>query len=188
MSYNKGDYNDGWEGRTWFCDTDSREYNDGARDRACYDATQKSNRESDGDYGGSYDTDDSGYSEAWIPLTFFGGIALIGFLMLFGLLDFLINRYEAFHRAVRKKEFSVDREGLSNFYSILFFVVGIPLLIGAIIGFTNPAHYEGFSIWLFVAVVAIGIVGILYANISKRFIKTLENTPDYLSEDTTKDK
>ena len=103
---------------------------------------------------------------------------VLGFLMIFGLLDFLIDRYEVFHKIIRKKEFSVDREGLTNFYSILFFVSGIPLLIGGIIGFINPELYETFSIWLFVAVAAIGIIGILYCNVSNRFIKPLENTTD----------
>ena len=63
---------------------------------------------------------------------------ILGFLMTFGQLDFLIDRYESFHRFIRKKKFNVDREGLSNFYAILFFVLGIPFLIGAIIGFINP--------------------------------------------------
>jgi hypothetical protein len=93
--------------------------------------------------------------------------------MLFGWLEFLIDRYEWFQRVIRKKEFSVDRERLSDYYAILFFVLGIPLLIGAIIGFINPDLYETFSIWLFVAVAAVGFIGILYCNISNRFIKPL---------------
>lgn len=104
------------------------------------------------------------------------GIVLwvLGFLMIFGWLDFLINRYEVFHKAIRKKEFSVDREGLSKFYSILFFVLGTPLLIGAIIGFINSELYKTFSIWLFVAVAVIGMIGIVYCNVSSRFIRPLE--------------
>ncbi len=101
-------------------------------------------------------------------------LCLLGILMRVGFLNFLIDRYEAFHRAIRKKKFSVDREELSRFYSILFFVLGIPLLIGAIIGFINPDVYEIFSTWLFVAIAVVGIIGILYCNVNNRFIKPLE--------------
>jgi hypothetical protein len=99
---------------------------------------------------------------------------VLGFLMMLGMLDIIINRYEGFHRAIRKKEFSVDRKGLSNYYAILFFILGIPLLIGAIIGFINSELYNSFAIWLFVAVAVVGIVGILYCNVSSRFIKPPE--------------
>lgn len=102
----------------------------------------------------------------------------LGFLMILGWLNFLIYRYESFQRIFRKKDFSVDKEGLSKYYSILFFVTGTPLLIGAIIGLINPDMFSLFSIWLFVAVAAIGIVGIVYCNVSNRFIKTLEDTTE----------
>lgn len=102
----------------------------------------------------------------------------LGFLMLLGFLNFILLRYEFFQRAVRKKDFSVDKDGLSKFYSILFFATGTPLLIGAIIGFINPEMFDLFSIWLFVAVAAIGIIGILYCNISNRFIVFPENTTE----------
>ncbi len=108
---------------------------------------------------------------------------ILGFLMTFGQLNFLIDRYEVFHKAIKKKEFSVDREGLSNFYAILFFVLGIPLLIGAIIGFINPELYETFSVWLFVAVAVVGIIGILYCNISDRFIRSIEDTTEISFQD-----
>ncbi len=103
---------------------------------------------------------------------------ILGFLMIFGQLNFLIDRYEVFHKAIRKKEFSVDREGLSNFYSILFFISGIPLLVGAIIGFINSDLYKTFAVWLFVAVAVVGIIGILFCNVSNRFIKPPESTYD----------
>ena len=95
--------------------------------------------------------------------------------MMLDLLRFLVDRYEVFHKVIRKKEFSVDRDGLTKFYSILFFVLGVPLLIGAIIGFVVPDIFELFSIWLSLAVAVIGIMGILYSNVSNRFIKPLEN-------------
>jgi len=77
---------------------------------------------------------------------------VLGILMKVGWLNFLISRYEGFQKAFRKKEFTVDKEGVSNFYSILFFVTGIPLLIGAIIGFIKPDLSKDIYIWIFVAV------------------------------------
>ena len=100
---------------------------------------------------------------------------VLGFLMIFGQLKFLIARYEAFKKFIRRKEISVDGEGLSKFYSILFFVTGIPLLIGAIIGFINAEIFKEFSLWLVIAIAAIGVIGILYCNLSKRFLKPLES-------------
>ena len=94
--------------------------------------------------------------------------------MIFGQPKFLIARYEAFQKFIRRKEISVDGEGLSKFYSILFFVTGIPLLIGAIIGFINAEIFKEFSLWLVIAIAAIGVIGILYCNVSKRFLKYLE--------------
>jgi len=102
----------------------------------------------------------------------------LGFLMILGWLNFIIYRYEFFQRIFRKKDFSVNKEGLSKYYSILFFVTGTPLLIGAVIGLINPDMFSLFSTWLFVAVAAIGIVGIVYCNVSNRFIKTLEDTTE----------
>lgn len=98
----------------------------------------------------------------------------LGFLMILGQLNFIIYRFEVFQRIFRKKDFNVDKEGLSRFYSVLFFVLGVPLLIGAIIGLINPDMFSLFSIWLFVAVAVFGIIGILYCNVSNRFVKPLE--------------
>ena len=47
-------------------------------------------------------------------------LCVLGLLMLAGLLNFIIDRYEGFHQAVRKKEFSVDKKGLAKFYAILY--------------------------------------------------------------------
>lgn len=102
-------------------------------------------------------------------------LCVMGILMVFGQPRFLIARYEAFQKFIRRKTISVDGERLSKFYSILFFVTGIPLLIGAIIGFINPEIFKEFSIWLVVAIAAIGFISILFCNISKRFIIPHEN-------------
>ncbi|MHA1912476.1 MAG: hypothetical protein ACTSYA_12375 [Candidatus Kariarchaeaceae archaeon] len=102
------------------------------------------------------------------------GIVLcgLGILMMFtNLLIFIIARFESFHKVIRKKEFKVDKEGLSKFYAILWIVLGVLLIIGAIIGFISHESYESFSMWLFVVIIAIGFTGILYCNISNRFIQ-----------------
>ena len=167
MSYNKGDYNDGWEGRTWFCDTDSREYNDGARDRACYDATQKSNRESDGDYGGSYDTDDSGYSEAWIPLTFFGGIALIGFLMLFGgiILDGI---HSGHNKLVNSTSRAIDKNVVKPFNEVCYLIDNSPKFVPEL----NKKHKRGSSIWLALVIyLVVSTLCTIFPRISKNWNK-----------------
>ena len=103
---------------------------------------------------------------------------MLGFLMIFGQLSFLISRYETFHKFIRRKDFSIDREGLSKFYSILYFVTGIPLLIGAIIGFINLDLYKTTSIWVYIAALVVGVIGIVYCNISNRFLKPLESIPE----------
>jgi hypothetical protein len=109
---------------------------------------------------------------------FIAGIVLfvLGVLMKVGWLNFLIDRYEGFQKAIRRKKFRVDREGVSKYYSILFFVLGGLLMIVAIFGFIFPDGYKSISIWIYLALLVIGISGILYLNISNRFIKPLENS------------
>lgn len=65
---------------------------------------------------------------------------------------------------------SADRKKLSKFYSILFFVAGVPIIIGAIIGFTVPDTFELFYLWLLLGTGIVGLSIGLYMNISKRFI------------------
>ena len=106
------------------------------------------------------------------------GIVLcaLGILMKVGWLNFLISRYEGFQKFFRKKKFSVDKEGVKKFYSILFFVVGVPLLIVAIIGFIIPDSFKLMETWIYVALIVIGISGMLYLNLGNRFIKPLVNS------------
>jgi len=103
-------------------------------------------------------------------------LCVLGILMKVGWLNLLIDRYEGFQKAIRKNKLFVDKKGVSNFYSILFFLIGIPLLILAIIGFILPDTYELISTWMYLVLIVIGISGILYLNLSKRFIKPLENS------------
>jgi len=105
------------------------------------------------------------------------GIALcaLGVLMKIGWLNFLIARYEWFQKAIRKKEFSVNKEKVANFYSILFIVIGVPLLISGIIGLIIP-NDKKIAFWIIVTLIATGISGIIYLNASKRFLKPLETS------------
>lgn len=100
------------------------------------------------------------------------GIVLcaLGILMIFGQPSFLLARYEWFQKLFRRNMKSADRERLSKFYSILFFVTGIPLTVGAIIGLIVPDTFELFYLWLLLALGVIGISIVLYFNVSKRFI------------------
>ena len=102
-------------------------------------------------------------------------LCVFGILMIFGQPSFLLARYEFFQKSIRKKMVEADREGLSKFYSILFFVTGFPLIIGAIIGFINSDIFELFSLWLFIALAGIGLIGIIYCNVNSIIIKYEEN-------------
>lgn len=102
-------------------------------------------------------------------------LCVLGVLTKVGWLNFLIARYEWFQKAIRKNEFSVDKERVVNFYLILFFVIGVPFLILGIIGFIVPID-ENITFWIIIALVAIGVLGIIYLNASKRFIKPLETS------------
>jgi len=103
-------------------------------------------------------------------------LCLLGLLMLLGLLNFLIKRYEWFHNSIRKRKISVKGDVLSKFYAMLFFITGIPLVIGEIIGFVYSDVYKLFSIWLYITIAVIGVIGILYCNISTNFIIPIEDT------------
>ena len=97
-------------------------------------------------------------------------LMILGFLMIFRWIDFLLIRYESFQKFVRKKELRANKNALSKFYSITFFALSIPLIIGAIIGLLNSEISDMFYVWLMVGIAAVGIITILYCNISTRFI------------------
>ncbi|MHA1737624.1 MAG: hypothetical protein ACTSXA_03480 [Candidatus Heimdallarchaeota archaeon] len=111
-------------------------------------------------------------------------LCLLGIFMLIVPRNFIVSRYEGFHKAIRRnKEISVEKERLAKFYAILYFVLAVPLLTLAIIGFTNKEIFDLIYIWLFVAVATLGLIGILYCNLSKRFIKLLENPVEPVSQE-----
>jgi len=101
-------------------------------------------------------------------------LCLLGVFVIVFRENFIVKRFEAFHKGIRKKKISINKKGLSIFYAILYFTVAIPLLVLAIIGFINPNLSEMVFVWVFVAVAATGLIGILYCNLSKRFIQPLE--------------
>jgi FtsH-binding integral membrane protein len=101
-----------------------------------------------------------------------GGIlCVLGIFMRVGWLDIIISRYESFQKTIRKKNLRVDREGLAKFYSNTYFVLGVILLIAAVIQSIMPEFSEIITLWIFIAVAGIGIVGILYSNLSNRYLK-----------------
>ena len=90
--------------------------------------------------------------------------------MIFGQPSILLARYEGFHKLIRKNMKRANRKLLSKWMSILFFVAGVPLTIGAIVGLAVPDSFELYYLWLLLATLVIGIGIGLYYNISKRFI------------------
>ncbi|QEE16841.2 hypothetical protein DSAG12_02671 [Promethearchaeum syntrophicum] len=97
--------------------------------------------------------------------------------MIFGQPSFLLARYEWFQKLFRKTMTSANRKSLSKFYAIMFLVTGIPLSIGAIVGYILPDTFELVSLWLVLAVGVIGINLALFINVSKRFIIYEGTTP-----------
>ena len=63
-----------------------------------------------------------------------------------------------------------DRKPLSKWYAIMFLVTGIPLIIGAIVGYIVPDTFQLVFLWLMLAVGVIGISITIYINVSKRYI------------------
>lgn len=86
-------------------------------------------------------------------------------------------RYKGFQKAIRKKEININYRRLAVYFAILYFILAIPLLIVAIIGFVNDINYLTY-VWIYVAVAVLGIAGILYANISKQFIQPHDQTTE----------
>lgn len=63
------------------------------------------------------------------------------------------------------------------FFAILYFITAIPVLTMGIIGFVNEMEYLTY-VWVYVPVAVLGLVGILYSNISKQFIQPAESTTE----------
>ncbi len=95
---------------------------------------------------------------------------IFGILMKLRKIDFILDRFQGFHEIIRKKEIEVKRDRLATFYSYLYIVIAIILLIGAIITYINPEIVNKINLWTAIAAAIVGIGGILYCNLSKRFL------------------
>jgi len=109
--------------------------------------------------------------------TLIAGIVLcvLGIMMLVWTKNFILMRFESFHKFIRKNEIEIKYRRLAVFNAILYFVTAIPLLTTAIIGFVIEIPYMTY-VWIFIAVAVFGLVGILYSNISNQFIQSLDLT------------
>jgi hypothetical protein len=97
-------------------------------------------------------------------------LLILGILMKLRKIDFLIDRFQWFHKLIRKDDIEVDRDRLATFYSYLYIVIAVFLLIGAIIVFINPENVDTINLWTIIVTAIVGISGILYCNLSKRFL------------------
>lgn len=98
-------------------------------------------------------------------------LSIMAILMRARKLNFLISRFRSFQKAIRRKQIAVDEKQVSIFYSTLFFVLAIVLFIGTIGQFMNSDNSELISWWTWIVCIVIGISGMLYLNLNKRFIK-----------------
>ncbi|MHA1555723.1 MAG: hypothetical protein ACTSPM_02195 [Candidatus Heimdallarchaeota archaeon] len=98
---------------------------------------------------------------------------MLGIMMLIWTKNFIILRFEGFHKGIRKKKIVINYRALATYNAILYFITAIPLLTTAIIGFVKEIPVNTY-IWIYVAVAVVGLVGILYSNISKQFIQPLD--------------
>ncbi|NPD90380.1 MAG: hypothetical protein HGN29_16830 [Asgard group archaeon] len=102
---------------------------------------------------------------------------LLGIMMLVWTKNIIILRYEGFHKLVRKKEIVINFRRLAVYNAFLYFITAIPILTMGIIGFVNEMEYMTY-VWVYIPVAVVGLVGILYGNISKQFIQPAESTTE----------
>ena len=100
-------------------------------------------------------------------------LCLLGLMMLVWTKNFIVLRYEGFQKLVRKQEFEIKYKKLNVFIAILYFIIAIPILIVGIIGFVTELDTMIF-VWTFFASGALGIIGSLFVNISRQFIRPLD--------------
>jgi RsiW-degrading membrane proteinase PrsW (M82 family) len=94
------------------------------------------------------------------------------------MIDFLIARFQWFQNLIRKEDIEVNRDRVAKFYTYLYFVIAIFLLIGAIILFINPENGDKINLWAVIVTLVVGMSGILYCNLSKNFIMSIEQVSD----------
>jgi len=98
-------------------------------------------------------------------------LGIVAVLFRVGILKIIVKRYEWFQKVIRRKEITVDEKAVTLFYSNLCFVGGSILLIGIVLQLIASDNSTLISWWTWIVCIGIGIVGILYLNINKRFIK-----------------
>jgi len=97
-------------------------------------------------------------------------LIILAIFMRFRKIDWLIDRFSFFQKIIRKGNFEVDREALSRYYSVLFSVPGVILLIGTVLLYIYPSYNDTISPLMWITLISIAIVGIFYANVSKKFL------------------
>ena len=102
---------------------------------------------------------------------------LLGIMMLIWTKNFIILRFEGFHKAIRKKDIEIKYRRLAVFFAIIYFILAIPILTIGIIGFVNELEYLTY-VWVYIPVAVIGIAGLLFSNISKQFIQPIESVTE----------
>ena len=106
-------------------------------------------------------------------------LCLLGIMMIVWNNNIIIMRFESFQRFVRRnKKLEARKRGFAIYNAILYIVAAIPLLVVAIIGFVNTEYDIWVFIWTYIAVAFAGLIGILFSNISKLFIKITDSATD----------
>ena len=98
-------------------------------------------------------------------------LCLLGILMKIRKIDFLLSRYESFHKFLRKGVIGVDKDKLAKYYVFEFLLIGGLLLITGIIHLIVSINFEFNMSWIYIAIISIGIIGMLYLNFTNRFLE-----------------
>ncbi len=100
---------------------------------------------------------------------------MLGIMYLLWTKNFIVLRYEAFQRLIRRnKELKAKYKKYNIYQAITSFIGVIPLVITAIIGFATSEIAEMTFIWVYLGVAGYAIIVNLYVTISKQFIQTIE--------------
>lgn len=92
-------------------------------------------------------------------------LLIMALFMRFRKLHVLILRYEFFQNVFRKRSFTVDEEGLAQYYTYLFIFAGISLIVYRLIR-TN----ELLAFWGSVVYIVIIVSIVLHLNLTTRFL------------------
>jgi hypothetical protein len=103
-------------------------------------------------------------------------LVILGFLFRVGVLNIIVKRFEWFQKnVIRRRDLIADEKAVSTFYSILCIVGASILLIGTGLQFIIPDNSTLISLWTWIICAVFGIIGILYLNINKCFIKEVSD-------------